>query len=176
MGAPIDDALLALLPLVGVWEGVGAGLDAGTGEQFSFGQRVTFGHDGRGFLAYRARAWLLDAGGGAGAPAFREAGFWRPGTGPYDIEAQLVSIEGAACSFVGRAEHLRWEIATDAVLTAPTAAPLAGGRRLYAIVDEALCYATERAVVAGQYQPHLNAALRRVPIRVGPDARNQART
>jgi len=46
-GAPINDALLALLPLVGVWRGTGRGVVASTGTEFAFGQQVTIGQIGR---------------------------------------------------------------------------------------------------------------------------------
>ena len=51
-GAPLSDALLAVLPLVGEWAGQGIGAVASTGASFAFRQHVTFAHDGRPFLAY----------------------------------------------------------------------------------------------------------------------------
>src|SRR5262249_12698214 len=62
-GAPLHDALLALLPLVGRWAGTGAGVKPSNGEGFAFRQQLAFSHDGRPFLAYDARAWLIDADG-----------------------------------------------------------------------------------------------------------------
>ncbi len=162
VGAPINDALLALLPLVGVWEGSGSGVVPSTGKEFTFGQRLRFAHDGRPFLAYESRAWLLDADGGIVRNALRETGFWRPGAAPDDVEVTLVTITGVLLSFVGQAGDLRWDLATAATVTTPTARDVAGERRLYAIADEALVYATELAVTPGEYNPHLNATLRRV--------------
>jgi hypothetical protein len=61
-GPPLHDALLAVLPLLGVWTGRGSGV-APDGDEFAFGQRLSFVHDGRPFLAYESRAWIEDADG-----------------------------------------------------------------------------------------------------------------
>jgi hypothetical protein len=160
-GAPLHDALLALLPLVGTWAGSGAGVAPSSGEGFAFRQQVTFAHDGRPFLAYESRAWLVDADGKDIRPAFRESGFWRPGAGPDDVEVVTSSITGLTLQFVGAAGDQRWEIATTSVIGTPTAKQVAGERRLYAISGDTLAYATELAVTGDDYAPHLNATLQR---------------
>jgi len=159
-GAPLHDALLGLLPLVGTWAGSGAGVAPSSGEGFAFRQQVTFAHDGRPFLAYESRAWLVDADGNDIRPAFRESGFWRPGAGPDDVEVVTSSITGLTLQFVGAAGDQRWEIATTSVVGTPTAKQVAGERRLYAISGDTLAYATELAVT-DDYAPHLNATLQR---------------
>jgi len=159
-GAALHDALLALLPLVGTWAGSGAGVAPSSGEGFAFRQQVTFAHDGRPFLAYESRAWLVDADGNDIRPAFRESGFWRPGAGPDDVEVVTSSITGLTLQFVGAAGEQRWEIATTSIVGTPTAKQVAGERRLYAISGDTLAYATELAVT-DDYAPHLNATLQR---------------
>ncbi|PZS14735.1 MAG: hypothetical protein DLM57_13980, partial [Pseudonocardiales bacterium] len=72
-GAPIHDNLLALLPLVGVWQGTGAGVVASTGAQFGYGQQIRFVHDGRPFLAYESRTWLVGDDGEVLRQAWRES-------------------------------------------------------------------------------------------------------
>ena len=161
-GAPLHDALLALLPLVGVWAGTGAGVTPSSGDDFRYRQHVTFAHDGRPFLAYESRAWLIDADGADIRPAFRESGFWRPGAGPDDIEMVSASITGATELFAGTAGDQRWELATIALSTTPTAKPVGGEHRLYAITEGALGYATELALPGRDFVPHLNAKLQRV--------------
>ena len=52
------DALLALLPLVGVWAGPGAAGRRRPAPSSRIGQQATFAHDGRPFLAYESRSWL----------------------------------------------------------------------------------------------------------------------
>ena len=160
-GAPLHDALLAMLPLVGVWTGTGGGVVPSSGTEFAFRQQARFAHDGRPFLAYESRAWLVDADGVDIRPAFRESGFWRPGAGPDDVEVVTVAITGVLQLFVGTAGDQRWELATTTVSTTPTAKGVGGERRLYAISGDTLAYATELALPGQDYAPHLNATLRR---------------
>ena len=160
-GPPISDALLALLPLVGVWDGTGAGVVARTGKQFRYGQRITIGHDGRSFLAYDARSWLVDDAGEVIRQAWRESGFWRPGPGQDDIELVLASNTGQALVLAGTAGDQRWDLATVSAEHAPSAKDVDGERRLYAIRGDELMYATELAPGGADYAPHLNAGLRR---------------
>ena len=158
-GAPIHDALLALLPLVGVWRGHGRGVVATTGAEFSFGQQVRIVHDGRPFLAYESRSWLLDEEGAVIRPAWRESGFWRPGAGPDDIELVLASNTGQALVFAGTAGDQRWELETVSAEHAPTAKDVDGERRIYAVRGDELIYATELAPGGQPYAPHLNGRL-----------------
>jgi THAP4-like, heme-binding beta-barrel domain len=161
-GPPLSDALLAVLPLVGEWTGRGVGAVASTGAGFAFRQHITFAHDGRAFLAYESRSWLIDEEDRDVRPAFRESGFWRPGTGPDDLEVITVSITGLTQLFIGTAGDQRWEIATTSIVSTPTAKQVAGERRLYAISGDTLAYATELALTPEEYTPHLNATLQRV--------------
>ena len=161
-GAPIHDALLALLPLVGVWRGTGRGVVASSGVEFAFGQQVTIGHDGRPFLAYESRSWLLDDDGALIRQAWRESGFWRPGTGPDDVELVLASNTGQALVLAGTAGEQRWELATVSAEHAPTAKDVDGERRIYAVRGDELSYATELAPAGQPFAPHLNGRLARI--------------
>lgn len=160
-GAPLHDRLLALLPLVGGWTGTGTGVVAETGAQFAFGQRVEFVHDGRPFLAYQSRSWLIDDDGAILRPAWRESGFWRPGRTDDDIEVVLAANTGQALAYTGVAGDLRWEIATKSAVPTDTAVRVDGERRLYAIVDGQLVYATELAPAGRPFAAHLHARLDR---------------
>lgn len=160
-GAPIHDNLLALLPLVGVWRGAGTGVVASSGDEFRYGQQLSFGHDGRPFLVYESRSWLLDADGSVIRPAWRESGFWRPGPSQDDIEVMLASNTGQVLLYTGTAGDLRWELSTSLAEHAPTARDVDGERRLYAIVDDDLGYVTELAPHGEPYAAHLNARLSR---------------
>lgn len=161
-GAPIHDALLALLPLVGVWRGTGRGVVASKGEEFAFGQQVSVVHDGRPFLAYESRSWLVDDAGHVIRQAWREAGFWRPGAGADDVELVVASNTGQALVFAGTAGDQQWDLTTLSAEHAPTATPVDGERRLYSVRDGELIYATELAPAGRPYAPHLNARLARV--------------
>jgi hypothetical protein len=162
-GAPLHDALLALLPLVGVWQGSGIGISPATGEEFRYGQHVSFVHDGRPFLAYESRSWLVAADGTVIRGAWRERGFWRPGAGADSIEVVLASNTGEALVFAGVAGDLRWELQTTTAVPTATAKRVDGEKRLYAVRDERLLYATDLAPAGREYAPHLQADLQRVP-------------
>lgn len=161
-GPEINDRLLALLPLVGRWRGQGSGVVPGTDDPFAYLQELSFAHDGRPFLVYESRSWLVDDAGAVIRGAWRESGFWRPGAGADDVEAVIASHTGEAIVFAGVAGHLRWEVETTSIVPTPTAVRVDGERRLYAVVDEQLVYATELATAGKTFGAHLNARLERV--------------
>jgi hypothetical protein len=156
-GAPIHDALLALVPLVGAWTGGGTGV-APDGAQFAFGQRLSFVHDGRPFLAYASRAWLVDDTGATIRQAWRESGFWRMGADD-ELEVVLASNTGEALVYTGTVGDRSWEITTTSAQGTPTAKVVDGERRLYALVDRDLAYASELAPHGRPMAAHLNARL-----------------
>lgn len=160
-GPEINERLLALLPLVGHWRGTGSGVVPGTVERFRFAQQLAFTHDGRPFLAYEGRSWVIDDRGEVVRGSWRESGFWRPGPEDDDIEVLLASNTGQAMVFTGAAGELRWELVSSRVEPAPTAKLVDAERRLYALVDGQLVYATELTPGGGAAAPHLNARLDR---------------
>jgi hypothetical protein len=62
--------------LVGTWRGKGHGDYAGI-DRFDFAQEVTFNHDGRPFLTYFSRSWIIDENDEIVRPAASETGFWK---------------------------------------------------------------------------------------------------
>jgi hypothetical protein len=160
-GPPVHDALLALLPLVGAWRGTGRGVVTASGVEFGYGQEITVVHDGRPFLAYESRSWLVDDAGAVIRPAWRESGFWRPGPGSDDVELVVASNTGQALVFAGRAGDQQWELQTVSAEHAPSAKNVDGERRLYALRGDELIYATELALDGHPFSPHLNARLAR---------------
>lgn len=161
-GPELNDRLLALLPLVGTWSGTGVGVSTVSGAEFRFTQRARFTHDGRPFLAYESRSWLVDDDGALIRPAWRESGFWRAGAGQDDVEVMLGANTGLSLVYAGVAGELRWTIETTAITPAATArTDVDAERRLYAIVDGQLRYATELAVAGAGLRPHLNGDLSR---------------
>ncbi|GDY32165.1 FABP family protein [Gandjariella thermophila] len=161
-GPDLHERCLALLPLVGVWRGEGEVVYPTIDGPYRFGQQVTFAHDGRPFLYYEARAWLLDSEGEVIRPAAREVGWWRPQ--PDDtIEVLLAHATGIAEIFFGKPRNqTSWELATDIVTRTPTAKEVNAAKRLYGIVDGKLAYVEERAMVGQPMQPHVSALLERV--------------
>ncbi len=163
LGPEIDEACLALLPLVGVWRGEGEASHPSMSESYRFLQEVTFSHDGRSFLRYESRAWRLDgAGGEIVEPAFRETGWWRPQ--PDDtIEVLIAHSSGVAEMFFGKPRNqTTWEFSTDAVVRTPTAEDVTAVNRLYGVVEGSLAYVEERATSEHEMQPRLSAKLERV--------------
>lgn len=163
MGKNLHDALLAVLPLVGVWRGEGEVVYPTIDGPFKFGQQVTFAHDGRPFLIYEARSWLLNDAGEVIRPAARETGFWRPQ--PDDtIEVLLTHNTGLLELYYGKPRsQTSWEFSTDAVIRTATAKDVTAAQRLYGIVNNGdLAYVEERAMVGQPMQPHTSAHLKRI--------------
>lgn len=161
-GANLHDSCLALLPLIGVWRGEGEVVYP-TIESQHFGQQVVFAHDGRPFVYYESRAWLLDADGKVIRPAAREVGWWRPR--PDDtIELLLAQATGIIEIFYGEPRtQTSWELVTDITMRTASAKDVSGAKRLYGLVNNGdLAYVEERAMMGQPLQPHTSAYLRRV--------------
>jgi hypothetical protein len=165
VGPDLHPALLGLLPYVGLWRGRGRG-GYPTIEDFDYGQEIRISHDGRPFLNYESRAWLLDADSRPIRPAGREIGWWRPvmdgDRATDDIEALMSTPTGIMELHLGKVTGLRLELATDAVVRTATAKEVTAGHRLFGIVEGALLYAQEMAAVGQPLSPHLSARLIRV--------------
>ena len=71
----LHEDLYPLAWLVGTWRGKGRGEYPGIAP-FEFAQEVSFNHDGRGFLNYFSRTWLINADAEILAPFESEVGFW----------------------------------------------------------------------------------------------------
>ncbi len=164
-GPDLHPSLLGLLPFVGVWRGRGGG-EYPTIRGFGYAQEVRFSHDGRPFLYYESRSWLLEDDGTPIRPSHREVGFWRAvpndGKPAEEVEVLIGSPTGVMELYVGRIGTLQVELVTDAVVRTVTAKEVNAGQRLYGIVDGALLYAHEMAAVGQSLTPHLSAKLNRV--------------
>jgi hypothetical protein len=161
----LHPALSALVPYVGVWRGRGRG-GYPTIEDFDYGQEIRISHDGRPFLQYESRTWLIEEDGTPIRPSHREAGWWRPvmadGKATGELEVLLSSPNGIMELYVGRIDGVRVELVTDAVLRTVTAKEVTGGHRLYGIVEGALLYAQDMSAVGQPLTSHLSARLLRV--------------
>lgn len=166
-GANLNDALLALLPLVGVWRGEGEG--RGSGGDYRFGQQIVVSHDGGDYLNWEARSWRLTDDGEFEAPALRETGFWRFVNDPADpsesqaIELLLAHSAGYVELFYGMPlNQSSWELATDALARSKSGMLVGGAKRLYGIVEGGdLAYVEERVDADGGLVPNLSARLSR---------------
>jgi hypothetical protein len=162
-GPDLHEQCLGLLPLIGVWRGTGEVAYPTIDGPYTYGQQIVFAHDGRPFLSYEARSWLLTPDGEVIRPAARESGFWRPQPDG-SLEVLITHATGIVELFYGRARNLTsWEIETDAVVRTATAKEVAGSHRLYGLVEGGdLAYVDERAMVGQPLQPHLSARLQRI--------------
>ncbi len=161
VGPKLHDDLLPLLPLVGVWRGTGKG-GYPTIEDFDFAQEMRFSHDGRPFLAYESRSWLIDPDGVPVRPLAREVGWWRPRRDD-GLEVLITQPTGLMELYAGRSVGTtRWDLISDAVVRSPSAKDVTGAELVYGIVDGDLLYAMDMQAVGEPLQPHLSARLVRV--------------
>jgi hypothetical protein len=148
-----------LLFLLGRWEGAGVG-GYPTIESFRFGQEISFSHNGKPYLIYSSRTWLLDDEGNIGRPLAMETGFWRPQP-DNQLEVLLAHPTGFAEVYLGEISGTKIEMATDAVVRTSSAKEVAAGRRLYGMIGADLGYAYDMAAVGQPLQSHLSAQLKR---------------
>lgn len=160
--APAPHALLApLTGLLGTWTGRGRGGYPTLDEDFSYAQEVIFSHDGRPFLHYEARAWLLDADGAPLRPAARESGWWRMQP-EGRVEALITQPTGIAEILVGMAAEDAVDLTTHQIALTPTAKKVEASRRRYTVTgDGTLDFVHDLAAVGERLQHHLSARLRR---------------
>jgi hypothetical protein len=153
-------ALAPVRFLLGRWEGAGV-VGYPTIESARFGQEITFSHNGKPFLIYSSRTWLLDEAGQIGRPLAMETGFWRPQPDG-QLEVLLVHPTGISEIYLGEVTGTKIEMATDAVVRTSTAKEVTAGRRLYGLIGGDLAYAYDMAAVGQPLQPHASAQLKRV--------------
>ncbi|MET8349776.1 MULTISPECIES: FABP family protein [unclassified Micromonospora] len=165
VGPKLHPALDGLLPYIGLWRGRGKG-GFPTIEDFDYAQEIRISHDGRPFLHYESRAWILDEQSQPVRPAGREVGWWRPvlvdGRATDELEALLTTPNGVMELHLGKRTGTQVEFATDAVVRTATAKEVTGGQRLFGIVEGALLYAQEMAAMGHPLSAHLSARLVRV--------------
>ncbi len=166
-GVEVPDDLRPLSWLIGRWVGVGTG-QYPTIEDFRFGQEVVFSTDGRPFLSYLSRSWMLDDEGARVRPLATEAGFWRPRP-DNEIEMTLAHPTGYAEVWLGSQEvtsiedavitGARAELRTDVVTRTPSAKEYSQGHRLYGLVEGRLLWTYDMAAMGQPLVNHLAASL-----------------
>jgi hypothetical protein len=163
----LPDELAPLSWLLGRWVGVGTG-QYPTIEDFRFGQEVSVSHDGRPFLTYFSRSWLLDDDGNQVRPLGTESGFWRPRpentcevmlahpTGIAEIWTGVIEITGLVNAQITGA---RATLQTESVIRSASAKDYTAGERLYGLVNGRLMWSFDMAAMGQPMQNHLSAAL-----------------
>ncbi|MCW2714906.1 MAG: hypothetical protein JWN88_1953 [Frankiales bacterium] len=165
----LHERLEPLSFLLGTWRGLGV-VGYPTIEERRYEQEVVFAHDGRPFLEYSSRTWLIDDDGRRVRAAAREVGWWRPGAAPRDVEVLLSHPTGIVEVYVGEVVFSKVELRTDVVARTETAKEVTALHRLYGIVEGDLAYAVDMAAVGQPLQPHLSARLMRIPDEDLPDS------
>ncbi|NBE81014.1 FABP family protein [Micromonospora rubida] len=165
VGPKLHPTLDGLLPYIGVWRGRGRG-GYPTIEDFDYAQEIRISHDGRPFLSYESRAWILDEDSRPVRPGGREVGWWRPvldgdGRATDELEALMSVPTGVMELHIGKRKGTQLEFVTDAVVRTSTAKEVTAGHRLFGIVEGALLYAQDMAAVGHPLTPHLSARLLR---------------
>ncbi|WP_231329075.1 FABP family protein [Actinomadura graeca] len=160
-GAAPHPWIRPVLPYLGRWRGRGEGgyptLDRG----FAYEQEIDISHDGRPFVRYEARAWLLDDDGEVLRPSGREVGWWRVTPDGY-MEALLAHPTGIIETYLGRASGAEVDMTTKDVLRTPMAKQVDAARRRYAVEGDELGYVHDLAAVGTELTRHLSARLRLV--------------
>ena len=152
--------LAPLAWLVGRWEGAGV-VGYPTIESAHFGQEIEVSHDGRPFLHWHSRTWLLDEGGEKVRPLATETGFWRPQQDG-EVELLLAHPTGIVEMYYGKAEPAKIELRTDSVVRSPHAKDYSAAHRLYGLVNSNLMWVMDMAAVGQPLQSHVSAELKRV--------------
>lgn len=166
----IPEELRPLSWLLGTWVGVGLGSYPGI-DDFRFGQEISFSTDGRPFISYSSRAWILDDEGNRVRAAGTELGFWRPQRGNR-VELLLTQATGFVEIYLGEVEvtsieagqitGARVELATDIVARTGSAKDYSAGKRLYGLIGSDLGWTFDMAAMGHPMTSHLSAQLAKV--------------
>jgi hypothetical protein len=163
----LHERLEPLSFLVGTWRGLGV-VGYPTIQEERYEQELVFAHDGRPFLEYSSRTWILDEDGNRVRQSAREVGWWRPGAGPRDVEVMLAHPTGIVEVYVGEVAFSKVELTSEVVARTETAKEVTGFHRLYGLLpaedggERDLGYAVDMAAVGQPLQPHLSARLSRL--------------
>ncbi|MEU2394304.1 FABP family protein [Streptomyces sp. NPDC007369] len=166
-----------VLALLGRWHGGGSGAYPTLEQGFRYRQEIAFSHDGRPFLRYESRAWLVDEAGTPLRPSGRESGWWRV-LPDASLEVVLAHPTGIVETYLGRVTgggtgtephaapgaapgaELVVELATDTVACTPRAKEVTGMRRRYVLHEGELSVDQDMAAVGLPLEHHLSARLR----------------
>ena len=160
----LPSELAPLAWLVGNWAGAGV-VGYPTIESAHFGQEISCWHDGRPFLQWHSRTWLLDDAGEKVRPLATEVGFWRPVEEAADgtnVELLLTHPTGIVEMYAGTAQPAKVELRTDGVMRSPHAKEYTAGHRMYGYVQSNLLWAMDMAAMGQTLQSHVSAELKRV--------------
>ena len=147
--------------MVGKWGGKGMGEWPGS-PKFEFVQEVTFRHDGRPFLEYTSKSWIVDSEGNHIRPGASECGYWRAKPNRI-LEIVLAHSTGISEGWLGKISDDRpaIQLALDHAYIAPTAKGVTDGARLYGLVEGQLFTSYDMAAPGKELQAHIWSSLER---------------
>ena len=151
--------LMPLAWLVGSWRGKGRG-EYPNVPSFQFAQEVSFNHDGRPFLNYFYRSWIIDENNEIIRPAASEVGFWRVKENNV-LEVILAHNTGIAEGWVGIVSGAKIQLEMDQGYSSPSAKIVTAGSRLYGLVEGELFTSYDMAAEGQTLQAHLWSSLER---------------
>jgi hypothetical protein len=151
--------LIPLAWLVGTWRGKGHG-EYPNVKGFQFAQEVSFNHDGRPFLNYFSRSWIIDENDEIVRQSASEVGFWRIKENNI-LEVILAHNTGIAEGWVGLVQGAKIQLAMDQGYSAPSAKIVTAGSRLYGLVEGELFTSYDMAAQGQTLQAHLWSSLER---------------
>ena len=151
--------LMPLAWLIGTWRGKGRG-EYPNVPAFQFAQEVSFNHDGRAFLNYFSRSWIIDENDEIIRPAASEVGFWRVKENNV-LEVLLAHNTGIAEGWVGVVKGAKIQLEMDQGYSSPSAKIVTAGSRLYGLVEGELFTSYDMAAQGQTLQAHLWSSLER---------------
>lgn len=146
--------------MIGSWAGAGV-VGYPSIESRNFGQEIDVTHDGRPFLMWTSRAWLLDEQGRKVKEAAVETGFWRP-QADGEVELVLAHPTGIVEMYYGHTQPARVELRTDGVIRSPHAKEYTAAHRMYGYVNGNMMWVMDMAATGHALQSHVSAELQRV--------------
>ena len=155
----LHEDLYPLAWLVGTWRGKGRGEYPGI-TPFQFAHEVTFNHDGRDFLNYYSRTWVIDENNEIISPFDSEVGFWR--TKPKNVlEVVLANSNGNGEGWLGIHQGPKIQLAFDKGYASPSGTSIVEGSRLYGLVEGQLFFAFDKGTEDKELQAYLWSTLER---------------
>lgn len=158
-GPVLHPDVAVLAPLLGTWEGSGAG-EYPTIDDFAYAESITFSHVGKPFIAYTQRTRHPET----GAPMHTESGYLRVPR-PGSIEIVMAQPTGLAEIYegavVGGDSPLVIDVRSTSIGSTTSAKEVTITERTISVTGDDLHYTFRMAAVGQPLQHHLSATLHR---------------